>query len=447
MVDQRQHNSSNLGMSVSEVQRSLSTDSGQQLSGLKLGIVEDTRDPLGKHRARVRVPMVHRAPEDNPTERLPWAEQLWTFGGFYGGGAALPLVVGARVWVEFRDGAADQPIIVGASPALPYEPQLYGQKRTELNSADEADSSQGVWKGEEVRITLPDGTEVVRSKSEVPEEARDPFLHEPTTFIPIKTPKGAALIMEERDGEEYTDLLDRAGQGLHMSAPITRERNRYNGAARGLRSVSRGDQLDYAKDTVNREAELSLRDLAQQGLTLEARAQEERALLVSRRLRSNKTHENPTDAGDVQVLDLSAGANRTLILGKVSGRVRFSITCDANRGIIELASDLSIRLRTKRVFVQAQRTVLESDVTVDGNLTVTGQTVLFGDSTVTSGGGGGSSGGQSGAAAATEAAAALVATLAPVATSGSYASLADKPAPFDPFDEHVALSTMYLSGW
>lgn len=375
--------SSTQGVDVKEGQRQVNAQAKDQLAGLWLGYVEDTHDPLGMGRMRVRVMEVHKMPGDNKTKVFDWAKRIEAYGGAYGMGSFMPLEAGTSVWVMFPGGDAASMVVVGVAHKMPIQPQMFGHADAELLPVEEKDSSASIWKGASAETTI-DGRKVIRGQSEVPAEAQDAFAHEPTVAVPFKTKKGASIVIEERDELESMEFLDRSGQGLRMSSPIAKHMNRYNGLARGTRSVFKGNQPSYQEDTANREAEVALRDLAQQGLTMEARANEERVTLLSRSLLgADKSFEYHEAAGNAQVIDLSAGANRTLVLGTAGGEVKFMLSLDANRGVITIESDLSIELKTRKASIRADRIILQGDVAVDGHLTVS-EDLLIGGSIVDS---------------------------------------------------------------
>jgi hypothetical protein len=165
-----------------------------------------------------------------------------------------------------------------------------------------------------------------------------------------------------------------------MESRITKEKNKHNAFQRGLRSVFRGDQFDYKEDTENRESTVSLRDLSQQGLLLEAKDKEERVKLQSKKASGDDNGTLDFDmGGTVHSIELGAGHSRTVIEGRQQNELRFRISFDSQRGIIDIHGDLSVQVSADKIAIRGQRIVLEGDVVIDGNLTVSGSEVVVGE--------------------------------------------------------------------
>jgi len=89
---------------------SLGERSEGRRSGLYLGTVVYNNDPEGRNRTKIRVPGVYD--DDVPVEDLPWAEMCSAVFGNAHGPVKIP-PVGQTVWVMFRQGHDEYPVLMG----------------------------------------------------------------------------------------------------------------------------------------------------------------------------------------------------------------------------------------------------------------------------------------------------------------------------------------------
>lgn len=87
---------------------------GDELKGIYKGIVEDTQDPFGLGRLRVRIYSLHGSPLNTPSEKLPWSEAVVPFEGAFD-----PPEVHDRVWILFEHGHRYNPVWIGHWWAIP----------------------------------------------------------------------------------------------------------------------------------------------------------------------------------------------------------------------------------------------------------------------------------------------------------------------------------------
>lgn len=179
---------------------------------MRYATVEDVDDPRGFNRVRVRVEGYHSP--DTPTSLLPWAQVASWGGGMPDSGAAPKYLVGASVMVVFERGNPGRPWVLFGVPKETADFQEYGED----GWAPESDSD-----------------------NDCPQEATD----NETTCV-FKTPKGAALYVDEADGQEKLVLVDRAGQAVEMVAPVTEAANAQNAQRRGTGLASAGTGLKYS---------------------------------------------------------------------------------------------------------------------------------------------------------------------------------------------------------
>lgn len=348
--------------------------------GLWPGLVEYAHDPLMLGRVMVRIPSIHGDINTTKSEKLPWATRSELGGGGYDFGSFMPLTPGAGVWVMFVNDDIDSPVIIGTYSSMPVKRGLYGQSNLELLPIEGSDSSMGPWKGTSVVVPEDD---IERGQTEIPAEARQAAFQEPTVMVPFKSWKGAAIVVEERDGMEKLEILDRGGQGLQMKFPISKDLNQYNKMQRGTRSVFKGNQFDYKNHTENRESSVSLRDASQSGLLMEAIKEAERTKLTSKASSSTDT-QSTLDfemGANIHSIELGAGHQRTIIEGKRAGQSMFKLSFDGQRGILDFDANLLIRFSGQKMIFSAENAVFKSNVMVDGDLTVSGDSTVIGEST------------------------------------------------------------------
>lgn len=164
------------------------------LSGVYRARVENNMDPLKIGRVKVRVPIVHGVPGKGITEDgLPWAYPCFMSAG-YGYGSYVVPEVGEYVFIMFEDDDSSKPVYLGSSYGSGGSAKTYG-------SSD----GQGTWRS-------------AAGENEVPIDAqRD----EPTRKIVYKSPKGAAIEIDDKNGSESIAMIDALGQMIKMESHLT----------------------------------------------------------------------------------------------------------------------------------------------------------------------------------------------------------------------------------
>lgn len=340
------------------------------------GVIENNVDPFRLQRLQVRVLQFHMDYKTNPTKNLPWAfrEDLVNLGP--DAGQEIPMPVGCQVWVRFINDDPNKPVVVSSRRLIPNQPRVYGQVRAGLMPIELSHSSSGPYRA---AVTSLNATSIVRSQPETIREVRQDAYPDPTLYIPLKTPKGATILAQDRDGQERMAIIDRAGQGLFFDGPIKKEKNRLNATQRGVRSVQNGQQYHYSKDTAHRESSMLLADLAQQGLKAVAKDGEERLLLQSKAAMNDEDGLTSFEQGGrIQLIELSAGRNQTVFVGMKNGSILFKLLLDANRGIIDLDSSFAVRVKTPRYVVESDEIIFRGEVFIDGNVDATGDISTLG---------------------------------------------------------------------
>jgi len=261
--------------------------------GLYRGIIESTNDPLKLGRVQVRIHDIHGDETRTSREVLPWAEVNEMWCGGYDSGSFSPgsMIVGSGVYIEFEKGQIDCPIVMGAYRARPefaQEMRTVSGRRT--TDPDEEIDSNATWIPSEKQIETPKD---VYFKGDEEETFDDTI---PTKTVIFKSPKGHTILVEDKDGEEFLHIIDRAGQVIEMSCAVASTPgeeedavapNAANVEQRGIRSALRGDQLD-PKAMVPGRARIRLIDLANQEITLDAEEGNETIRLQNRNREGTK---------------------------------------------------------------------------------------------------------------------------------------------------------------
>ncbi len=228
----------------------------QHYFGAYVGIVAYTKDPEHLGRVQVRVHEIHGVKEDIPDDHLPWAYLTSLGGGFPDGGSHIPPPIGATVLVVFEHGDPNRPWVLGGVPKRTTSKWRYGT----------TGASAGIWQPK-----ADDTTDVPREVRSVAEEAVN---------VVLKTPKGATVLIDERDGLEALKIIDRSGQVVELDSPVTSAANAGNGERRGTRVAPSGVP-DSSMGPSG--AKIKVTDLAGQTITMTAKAGSESITLVDKK--------------------------------------------------------------------------------------------------------------------------------------------------------------------
>lgn len=199
-----------------------------------VGVVEDTQDPEGLGRVRIRIRQLHG---DMAVSLLPWAWVGYPGAGAYDTGMELPYPKGASVYVMFEENDTSKPIVLAGCRKRVAATQQYGEAGSEWGPSDNLRAS-----------TQGSDRSAESTESDQPQ-------------VLLKTPKGATIYAVEEDGAECLRIVDRAGQVLEMRSPISAASNLHNAQQRGLRNAIDGTQLDYITD-LSEAASMRMVDLA-----------------------------------------------------------------------------------------------------------------------------------------------------------------------------------------
>lgn len=156
------------------------------------GIVVDVNDPEKLGRAKIRIPSLHgvnsRLNNFVPDASLPWATPaVWSSAG-NDMGTFDPPTAGNRVFVTFEGGKAEYPIYFGGIP-------------TKIGNTKYYKPQVGIIAGITQEVNDDDYNKDIKTGTE---------------RIPFKSFKGATIIIDDFDGNEYIKIIDQAGQTFTM---------------------------------------------------------------------------------------------------------------------------------------------------------------------------------------------------------------------------------------
>ena len=228
--------------------------------------VRDHHDPERLGRLRLEVPAVLGTGKENWSE---WASPCFPYGGNDDIGMFLVPEEGAAVWAEFEGGQVQYPIWAGVwlAKSNPGE-----QPEEAKRLCDEAKCRD---------------CEDAKEHDESPDRLEHNKYHEhPSFYCPrrkvlLKTETGHTIVADDKDGEEFLKIIDRAGQVIEMLCPVKPDSQAGNALPRGTRDAVRGDQLDIDADIVDRHASIEIADLCRQQLRFEAWKDEEKVHIQS----------------------------------------------------------------------------------------------------------------------------------------------------------------------
>lgn len=330
--------------------------------GIWRGRVEYNQDPLQKGRIKVRVNEVYGCFDGGevnmhnwwiPTERLPWAEVIHPFGGGYDHGSYIIPEVGSTCFVVFEKADPGHPLVIGYWYSSPEFEQKMCVNQDESQPPEFLSKSMGKWYG--------------KAAPEPPLESQGIRNLEPTRRVFYKSPKGHIFFVEDRDENEFIELLDRTGQGLRIEGYVTKEANAANLEQRNYRSVFRHDQINRSK-LKNGRARIILKGLSGSFVEIDSKPNRERILISARA--SEKVNEELNE----QCVELMPYRGQIVIESMYEGEIRASIIIDASTGGVEINTAKHITLTTPSVTING-KVKISGDLSVGGNINIGGNAV------------------------------------------------------------------------
>lgn len=330
-------------------------------AGLWRGRVEYNQDPLQRGRVKIRINEVHgefeggEANENNwwiPTEELPWAEISHISGGGYDYGSFIAPEVGSTCYVTFEKNDPNYPVVVGYWYASPEKEQVMGKNQDESLPTDRLTKQTmngGSWRG--------------KNAPEVPLEAQGIRNFDPTRKVLYKSIKGHTIYVEDRDEGEFLEIVDRTGQGIRIEGFVTKDNNVNNTEQRHSRSVFNGDPIERSK--LKEDGKITIKDLGGSFMEFDSCVGDEKIIITG------ISGGNMDDDSEKQTIEMLPGRNKIVIESYKNDSLKSTIILDASTGGIEVTSE-------NHVSVKAPQITLDGDVSILGELHVSGNSIVGG---------------------------------------------------------------------
>lgn len=333
----------------------------KQLFGLYTGYIEWVNDPEQRGYVKVRIPDLDGYPNDVDTEGLPWAEMVNMFGGGHDYGSIMIPPVGSSCYVMFKGGEPTLPVVIGTWGANPDNDTFMLRESTKKYPAGPISMSPS-----------PSEPWIATEGSDQPKEYLQQVDNRPERYVPFKSVKGATIDIEDRDEVEHTRIVDRTGQGLFISGGVkakktgTEPANLNNEAQRGLRNALDGTALPI-ESTINEEGSIALIDIGSQSISLVSKKDANKIKISSKQGEQVGAYfesGNKETAGKANVnMELNSG-NKSFTLEILNnGSTLSKIIINGDTGTIEIEAPSLLRIK-------ADRTIIEGDTDINGNLTV-----------------------------------------------------------------------------
>ena len=201
--------SSRLNKNIKENKEKLTPKA--DLNAMYVGIVEDTNDPRGLGRIKVRIPALHGTRGNQayymPTKQIPWATPALLNGGTNDMGQYIIPVKGSQVMVTFELNSFNKPVYMGTVPSNTSGNIKY------YNDND------AIYKGDNVSIKDNDRIkDLNKSSSNAVGAPRQTDKQKMTTgkTVIYKSLKGATVMIDDSDGVENISFMDASGQVLQL---------------------------------------------------------------------------------------------------------------------------------------------------------------------------------------------------------------------------------------
>jgi hypothetical protein len=214
----------------------------------------------------LEIPAVLGMGTDNWSE---WASPCFPYGGNDDVGMFFVPEEGASVWAEFEGGQVQYPIWVGVwlARSNPGEQPHEAKRLCDEGACQDCEDAIE-------HIENPDDLEHKKY------HAHPPF-YCPRRKVLFKSETGHTIVVDDKDGEEFLKIIDRAGQIIEMLCPVKPESQVGNSLPRSTRDAIQGDQLNIDKDIVDKRASIEIADLCRQILRFEAWKDQEKIHIQS----------------------------------------------------------------------------------------------------------------------------------------------------------------------
>jgi len=228
--------------------------------------VRDNHDPERLGRLRLEIPAVLGTGKDNWSE---WASPCAAYGGNDDIGSFLVPEEGASVWAEFEGGQVQYPIWVGVWFAKSNPGEQPEEAKRLCDEAACKDCEDNLEHNQP-----PDSLEHKKYHQHPP-------FYCPRRKVLFKSETGHTIVVDDKDGEEFLKIIDRAGQIIEMLCPVKPESQAGNALPRGTKTAIQGDQMDIDVDIKDKRASIEIVDLCRQTLRFEAWKDEEKIHIQS----------------------------------------------------------------------------------------------------------------------------------------------------------------------
>ena len=203
-------NNSKLNKMVKENQEKLTQKTN--LNAMYVGIVEDTNDPRGLGRIKVRIPALHGTNGNQsyfmPTKQIPWASPALLNGGTNDMGQYIIPVKGSQVMVTFELNSFNKPVYMGTVPSNTSGRTKYYNDNDTIYSGDSVDINTN----DRIRDLSVDSSTAVGSRAAQTDKQK---MTTGKTVI-YKSLKGATVMIDDADGVENIVFMDASGQKLQL---------------------------------------------------------------------------------------------------------------------------------------------------------------------------------------------------------------------------------------
>jgi hypothetical protein len=240
-------------------------DGKSPLIGLYRARIENNIDPMKLGRVQARVPQFHGLPDSVNSLKigeLPWSFPCTPNGTGYDHGTMIIPDIGDYVFLMFENGDRNSPVYLGGCYGRTTNSKPYGK-------LDNGPSNSNLYNGGSWNSPA--------SSHEIPKEVYSD--DQPTGKVIYKSPKGATIWVEEADGKESIQIIDRIGQIIKMSSPVKPMYNANNVYQRKGASADKEDAYDPSDICVDGQSEILIKDASNQEFRMIAKGTDSRIQL------------------------------------------------------------------------------------------------------------------------------------------------------------------------
>lgn len=182
-----------------------------ELNAMYIGLVEDTNDPRGLGRIKVRIPALHGTNGSQsyymPTKQIPWATPALLNGGTNDMGQYIIPVKGSQVMISFELNSFNKPVYFGTVPSNTSGKTKYYNDNNAIYSGNSID----IKNNDRIKDLNNSGSNATRAARKTDKEKM-------TTgkTVLYKSLKGATIMIDDSDGSESIVFMDANGQVLRL---------------------------------------------------------------------------------------------------------------------------------------------------------------------------------------------------------------------------------------